>query len=77
MEELVVKQKKYGRRMRMVEQKLHILEEYASGAVAVSEPNKRWASDITAIKAWNGEKGQFAIGMLTLVKFYKKWLSEI
>ena len=31
------------------------------GVVAVEEPNKRWASDITVIKAWNGEKGRFAV----------------
>ena len=27
----------------------------------VKEPNKRWASDITEIKAWNGEKGRLAV----------------
>jgi len=31
------------------------------GVVAVEEPNRRWASDITVIKAWNGEKGRFAV----------------
>jgi putative transposase len=31
------------------------------GAVAVPEPNCRWASDITVIKAWNGEKGRLAV----------------
>ena len=31
------------------------------GEVAVAVSNKRWASDITGIKAWNGEKGRFAV----------------
>lgn len=31
------------------------------GVVSVAKPNKRWASDITVIKAWNGEKGRLAI----------------
>jgi putative transposase len=31
------------------------------GQVSVSEPNKRWATDITSIKAWNGEKGRLAV----------------
>ena len=31
------------------------------GVVAVPEPNRRWASDITVIKAWNGEKGRLSI----------------
>jgi len=31
------------------------------GQVSVPEPNRRWASDITSIKAWNGEKGRLAI----------------
>ena len=31
------------------------------GQVSVSEPNRRWASDITGIKAWNGEKGRLAV----------------
>lgn len=31
------------------------------GQVSVKEPNKRWASDITSIKAWNGEKGRLAV----------------
>ncbi len=31
------------------------------GTVAVAEPNTRWASDITGIKAWNGERGRLAI----------------
>lgn len=35
--------------------------ERREGVVAVAEPNKRWASDITEIHAWNGEKGRFAI----------------
>jgi len=29
--------------------------------VSVPEPNQRWASDITGIKAWNGEKGRLAV----------------
>ena len=31
------------------------------GQVSVLEPNRRWASDITSIKAWNGEKGRLAV----------------
>ena len=31
------------------------------GTVAVTDPNKRWASDITVIKAWNGDKGRLAV----------------
>ncbi len=31
------------------------------GQVSVAEPNKRWATDITSIKAWNGEKGRLAV----------------
>lgn len=31
------------------------------GQVSVAEPNRRWASDITSIRAWNGEKGRLAI----------------
>lgn len=31
------------------------------GRVSVSQPNRRWASDITSIKAWNGEKGRLAV----------------
>lgn len=31
-----------------------------TGVIAVSESNKRWASDITSIKCWNGEKLRFA-----------------
>lgn len=35
--------------------------ERREGVVAVAEPNTRWASDITEINAWNGEKGRFSI----------------
>ena len=31
------------------------------GQVQVAEPNRRWASDITGIRAWNGQKGRLAI----------------
>jgi putative transposase len=31
------------------------------GRVQVSEPNRRWASDITSIRAWDGQKGRLAI----------------
>ena len=34
---------------------------HREGKVAVAVPNKRWASDITGIKAWNGQKGRFAV----------------
>lgn len=30
-----------------------------TGKIAVSTPNTRWASDITSIKCWNGEKLRF------------------
>jgi putative transposase len=29
--------------------------------VRVAEPNRRWASDITGIRAWDGRKGRLAI----------------
>jgi putative transposase len=32
-----------------------------TGKVSVEEPNTRWASDITSIKCWNGEKLRVAI----------------
>lgn len=35
--------------------------ERREGVVAVEEPNTRWSSDITVIKAWNGEKGRLCI----------------
>jgi len=31
------------------------------GQVSVPEPNRRWASDITGIVAWNGERGRLAV----------------
>lgn len=31
------------------------------GQVAVAEPNRRWASDITRITAWNGEHARLAV----------------
>jgi putative transposase len=31
------------------------------GRVSVLEPNRHWASDITGIRAWNGEKGRLAV----------------
>jgi len=31
------------------------------GQVCVAEPNRRWASDITGIRAWDGRKGRLAI----------------
>lgn len=30
------------------------------GRVQVAEPNRRWASDITGIRAWDGQKGRLA-----------------
>lgn len=30
-----------------------------TGQIAVAEPNTRWASDITSIKCWNGQKLRF------------------
>jgi len=35
--------------------------ERREGVVSVPEPNMRWASDFTIIKAWNNEKGRLAI----------------
>lgn len=32
-----------------------------TGKVSVAQPNQRWASDITSIKCWNGEKLRLAI----------------
>jgi putative transposase len=34
-----------------------------TGQIAVQEPNTRWASDITSIKCWNGEKLRVAFLM--------------
>jgi transposase InsO family protein len=31
------------------------------GPVRVAEPNRRWASDITGIRAWDWQKGRLAI----------------
>lgn len=31
------------------------------GRVQVAEPNRRWASDITSIHAWDGAKGRLAV----------------
>lgn len=31
------------------------------GRVQVSEPNRRWASDMTSIRAWDGQKGRLAV----------------
>lgn len=42
-------------------QKQKAERERRDGVVAVEEPNTRWASDITVIKAWNGEKGRLCI----------------
>jgi putative transposase len=32
-----------------------------TGQVQVADPNRRWASDITGIRAWDGQKGRLAI----------------
>ena len=32
-----------------------------TGKISVLNPNTRWASDITSIKCWNGEKMRLAI----------------
>jgi len=32
-----------------------------TGVIEVQEPNKRWASDITSIKCWNGQKLRVAV----------------
>ncbi len=31
------------------------------GKVEVAVPNRRWSSDITGIRAWNGQKGRLAV----------------
>ncbi len=52
------------------------------GQVSVPEPNRRWASDITGIKAWNGEKGRLAViidcadRMVLAWRFGQRMLSE-
>lgn len=52
------------------------------GRVSVLEPNRRWASDITGIKAWNGEKGRLAVlidcadRMVLTWRFGRRMLSE-
>lgn len=44
-----------GRRARTREGRRH------DGQVRVAAPNRRWASDITSIRAWDGQKGRLAI----------------
>ena len=44
-----------GRRSRARDGRRH------EGQVRVADPNRRWASDITSIRAWNGQKGRLAI----------------
>ena len=44
-----------GRRSRARDGRRH------EGQVQVADPNRRWASDITGIRAWNGQKGRLAI----------------
>ena len=44
-----------GRRSRARDGRRH------EGQVRVAEQNRRWASDITNIRAWNGQKGRLAI----------------
>lgn len=44
-----------GRRSRARDGRRH------EGQVRVAEPNRRWASDITGIRAWDGQKGRLAI----------------
>jgi putative transposase len=52
------------------------------GRVSVLEPNRRWASDITGIKAWNGDKGRLAViidcadRMVLAWRFGKRMISE-
>jgi putative transposase len=42
-------------------EKRHLATRRHKGIVATPVPNTRWASDITVIKAWNREKGRFAV----------------
>ncbi len=42
-------------------EKRHLATRRHKGIVATLAPNTRWASDITVIKAWNNEKGRFAV----------------
>jgi putative transposase len=44
-----------GRRSRARDGRRH------EGQVRVAEPNRRWASDMTGIRAWDGQKGRLAI----------------
>lgn len=44
-----------GRRSRVRDGRRH------EGQVRVAEPNRRWASDITGIRAWDGQKWRLAI----------------
>ena len=44
-----------GRRSRVRDGRRH------EGHVRVAESNRRWASDITGIRAWDGQKGRLAI----------------
>ena len=44
-----------------VRQKTHRPGRLHEGQVAVLEPNKRWCSDMSWIKAWDGTKGRLAV----------------
>jgi transposase InsO family protein len=50
--------------------------------VSVPEPNRRWASDITGIKTWYGEKGRLAViidcadRMILSWRFGRRMVSE-
>ncbi|MGH8003799.1 MAG: DDE-type integrase/transposase/recombinase, partial [Limisphaerales bacterium] len=52
------------------------------GQVSVPEPNRRWASDITGIKTWHGEKGRLAViidcadRMVLAWRFGRRMVSE-
>lgn len=52
------------------------------GRVSVLEPNRRWASDITGIRAWNGGKGRLAViidcadRMVLAWRFGRRMVSE-
>ena len=63
MEEMVVQRRKDGKRMWTVDQKLHILEEYASGAPGV-EICRKYNIDRQALYQWKRRLSSSGKGML-------------
>ncbi|GJM64877.1 DDE-type integrase/transposase/recombinase [Persicobacter diffluens] len=46
-----------------------------TGQISVAKPNTRWASDITTIKCWNGEKVKVAIVLDCCDRSIISWIS--